>query len=124
MTPHLRYFPELNFAATATEINEYVCRFDLYEVFSWKRVDGEHIGTPLFKPKGNRPPCENTSDISEAVSYVTGYIKWDGCSDWTFNQEENFCFHFCGQEEIKSLALAMEECWLWAGELIEKWDAD
>ena len=35
---------------------------------------------------------------SEATPYAHGSIKWDGCSDWFFDEQDECMLHFCNRK--------------------------
>jgi hypothetical protein len=127
MSNQRRDFNDLDFTVIATPINEAVWRFELYEIVSRHQANGnayEPFDVPNFPQKGGNGPGDCTPDISDAIVYATGEIKWDGCSNWLFNHDEAGWYHYCGRKQIQSLARVMEACWLWAGELISGWDGE
>ncbi len=66
-------------------LNEAVMTFDVYE------VAGE-IDRPLYLTKDR----DFTADLSKASRFLTGDVKWDGCSNWTWDpDEQNVMTHFC-----------------------------
>ncbi|MFY7897013.1 MAG: hypothetical protein ACOVP8_12325 [Phycisphaerales bacterium] len=57
--------------------------------------------------------CPPSSEYSECDPVVSGYVKWDGCSNWTFDD----CVHFCERDGPLKLATAMAACHDHANEL-------
>jgi hypothetical protein len=45
-------------------------------------------------------------------------VKWDGCSNWRFGDEQPSWLHFCEREHLAKLADLMAACWDWAGEIM------
>lgn len=41
---------------------------------------------------------EMTEDLSTSSIYLSGNIKWDGCSNMTFNEQDRCMLHFCGRQ--------------------------
>ena len=68
---------------------DYWADLEVYEIVS---VGDE----PLFNKKGWVSSEEQTTDIDEAEPYVTGYIKWDGCTEFDFGSH-----HWCGPHFYK-----------------------
>lgn len=122
-----RDFEELDFTVVATERNEAVYRFEVYEIVGREHIDGkkgEASKAPLYWRKDWQGSGDWTTDLGEAALYATGDIKWDGCSNWLFNHEEAGWYHYCDRKGIQSLGRVMEACWLWASELIANWDGE
>lgn len=52
---------------------------------------------------------------------LTGWVKWDGCSDW--NPGEGFwCYRGCEREHLINLGVALARCWDEAANAIPTWD--
>lgn len=49
--------------------------------------------------------------------FLSGYIKWDGCSNWDF-ENKNYPLHFCSRSEIKRLSNLFIMLYDWALELM------
>jgi hypothetical protein len=48
---------------------------------------------------------------------LSGYIKWDGCSDWFLgehNKDNNthMMAHFCGREQFGDISKLLDRCWM------------
>lgn len=48
-------------------------------------------------------------DPEEAVPFMKGQLKWDGCCDLEFPGLETCMLHFCGPEKDPELGLLMRE---------------
>lgn len=86
--------------------------------FIIKKIIGEHIsggsdlpGAWLYEDKN----CNTTTDFNEAESFLTGNIKWDGCSNWNFHTDD--CMkHFCGRKDAVSIGELMNHLYQIASE--------
>ena len=58
------------------------------------------------------PNLRHTSNRSEAAPLVTGYVKWDGCSEMDANP------HWCRHEDVKRYADLLVRLHARAGELL------
>jgi hypothetical protein len=47
--------------------------------------------------------------------FLKGTVKWDGCSNWKFDDE---WMHFCSKQEAKRLGTLLEKCYEMALELM------
>lgn len=67
-----------------------------FRIHGW---DGAEVGdgdalTPIFD--------------ADDKPLMTGYVKWDGCSNWDTGDG---AIHFCTRDGAQKLGLAMERCW-------------
>ena len=70
-----------------------------------EEVPGE-VGRQWQYP-GTEQANEVTPEFPRAVPLLEGRIKWDGCSDWHFNDD----IHFSGENAPLDLAVALTEVW-------------
>lgn len=103
--------------------DEYVCNFVCYEVSGYVRdeVTGEYT-VPDYKMAGDGCGDETTEDLDRAQVYLHGGIKWDGCSNWSFDEQERCMLHFCGRRSIRQLTVLFDRLYDLAAELIPKFD--
>ena len=52
----------------------------------------------LFAKRDATPTERVTTNINDAEVFVTGFIKWDGCSEWHFDEGG---YHACGLEQAE-----------------------
>jgi hypothetical protein len=87
-----------------TERGDHYISFDVYEVVSW---DEDWV----------------PGDIEP---YLSGMIKWDGCSHINFGEIEdgarNGYMHLCGVHAWVNHCLLMRELWDYAKANIRRWD--
>jgi hypothetical protein len=106
----IKHFDELDFSVIA-EPSTYHVDFKIYEI----------VG--VFDD-GQRDFSGET-DIKEAEVFLSGSVKWDGCSNWTFDeQDRGVMIHGCDKNDLLRIGKIMAECWEWTKELCEKWDGD
>lgn len=105
-------FGSHRFAAVRDE-DEVCDEWTVYEISVW---DGQ--GNQLLRPKG----CECPADyiplerIAEAEVYLHGEIKWDGCSNWFFDEQERAMLHFCGSADAEKIGKLFCELYELTGE--------
>ncbi len=78
-------------------------------------ADGSVDTRPHYHLRGADDGLDMTPDMGDADIYVSGNIKWDGCSEVTFDPEGlHLCGRGCWQDHVALMA------WIWrrAGELI------
>jgi hypothetical protein len=92
--------------------------------FTVKEITGEHIegagimpGAWLYGANGE------TSDFDAAEPFLTGFIKWDGCSNWDFHSRDCM-IHFCGRKHATSIGRLMDRLYQIASERMEHYDAE
>lgn len=66
--------------------------------------------------------CFPTADIDSAGVYLSGEVKWDGCSNWRFDEQDDCMLHACSREELSRFSEAMQLCYDWAKELLPHHD--
>ena len=62
-------------------------------------------------------------DEPEDDLYLDGFVKWDGCSNWTFHRE-NHMKHFCGKEQVQEMTRLLEYLYDEAPGFIPGWSGD
>lgn len=85
------------------------CDFAIYEAVGHE-VDDE---SPLFELKGRRSSAECTAWSNACEPTMTGYIKWDGCTEFSASA------HFCdAAESYAKLSDVIQETMLRAHRLM------
>lgn len=107
-----RDWPDIEFSAVATPHESYV-EFAVYE------IEGIMEGSkPLWHKQGS--PCfpDPVDSIEEAELFLHGSVRWDGCSNWYFNEQDRAMLHGCGRNDLAALGEVMCRCWDWAREIL------
>ena len=79
----------------------------MVEFEAWEVVGGGFDGeTALFRPADDEQGF--TEYHAKARRYAHGRVKWDGCSDWYFDEQEHVMLHFCGRRNARSLSRLVE----------------
>lgn len=90
--------------------------FKVYEIIG---EQGKKFDIPIYEGIGG---CgfddKSTPDIKKANTYMTGRVKWDGCSHYYFGDEGYI--HLCGKGYIKSHAEIVEKVYKRCGEIMEE----
>lgn len=71
--------------------NEAVMSFEVYEIDSMSTDKQE-----VYYAERGKPSFEGTQDILDATVSISGYIKWDGCTNYVFGDRMNHDIHGCG----------------------------
>lgn len=87
------------------------CDFAIYEATGWE-VDNE---SPLFELKNRRSSVECASWSNACDPTMTGYVKWDGCTEFTASA------HFCdAADSYETLHTVIQETMNRAHQLMTK----
>jgi hypothetical protein len=106
---HIKQFKNLDFVAIA-EPGEYGVDYKVYDVVTWTDEDALY-----------RKDDEFIGDIGDADLYLSGCVKWDGCSNWYFDEQDRVMLHGCSREDLTRLGEVMAQCWDWTAELCPNW---
>ncbi len=97
------------------EAPDHVLDFKVYEIL-WKEPDG----TFAFDREGSigSDPVLTTS---EAQVYLSGGIKWDGCSNMHFDEQDRVMLHFFSKREAMNTGVLLGRLYDLAAKLIPAW---
>lgn len=101
--------------------NETVIEFDVYQIAGHSEGETKGVYDKISWPLKGGDYSESTTKLEDAERYLHGSVKWDGCSNWYFDEQDNVMLHFCELSGIKSISKVMEHCWRWAAELCPSW---
>lgn len=110
--PQIRNFPALMFSVRAVA-DRYNVQFDIFRIHGFYMTpDGE---IPFFRKINSNDEFDS---IDKSSPFISGYVKWDGCSNWMFNDcYENCMIHACDKEGLEHIGIILATCWDWAHEL-------
>jgi hypothetical protein len=96
--------------------------FEVFKCIGCECLPDSQFGPPEFERKDATNSLDSTTDIDEAEPYLTGSIKWDGCSDIEFGYH-----HWCGPGYWQTHIELLGHLWRTAFELMgqplaEQWD--
>lgn len=104
-------FEDLWFAVTA-EPDEYWVEYKVYTIFGLP-VNG---APPVYAKD-----CAPADGIKDADVFLHGRVKWDGCSDWYIDeQEDDSMIHSCSRDGLTRIGEVMARCWDMTKELCPK----
>ena len=110
----IKHLPELDFTIVAVT-HEYRVDFKIYEVIGL--AEGATLGVydvPEFYTTEND---RLTESIQEAELYLHGEVKWDGCSNWHFDEQDRVMLHGCARQDVLRFGEVMAACYDWAAEI-------
>lgn len=112
-------FRDLDFAVVVSATDPYRVDFDIYMIAGYD-FDVSADGAIYFHQKGKATSPHHVNDIENAEVFITGSVKWDGCSNWTM--QSNY-FHACSRAELARIGEVLGRCFDMAAKLCPNWDA-
>lgn len=64
---------------------------------------------------------ELVDSLDAAEVYLHGGVKWDGCSNWHFDEQDRVMLHGCSRSDVQRFGNVMALCWEWTAELCPEW---
>ena len=115
------YHDDLGYLVVANK-GSHSMHFTVYDVM------GTASNTEVYLPLKNSNTSESalldveTLDFSPFQIYLHGDIKWDGCSNMHFDEQENCMLHFCGRTDALKIGILLGYLYKLAETHIEKAD--
>ena len=76
----------------------------------------------LDLPEGSWAPYEFEVDLPQEDLYLHGSVKWDGCSNWHFDEQDRVMLHGCDRKDLLNIGEVMALCWDWTPDLCKNWN--
>lgn len=111
MTDIIKHFDDLFFSVVAQPHSHHV-DFIVYDITGTVPEEGLRC----YDSPGDR----FLTDIEQALPYLHGFVKWDGCSNWVFDQQERVMLHGCCRSNITRFGEVLGRCFDWAAELMSE----
>lgn len=108
----LRIHEDIGYVIHAVNITSHYVEYEIYELMSVAED-----GTVLFKQGDN-----HTHVLEDAAVYAHGSVKWDGCSNWYWNEQDDCMLHGCSQQDLLNLGEVLSRCWTWTAELLKTFE--
>lgn len=115
MTAHISVMNDLWFTIKMTMAHQYRADFVIYEI-AGIQLDG----IPIYVLKGTER--DMTNEIDDAKVFMHGDIKYDGCTNWYFDSQDECMIHFCSREQLKNLGSLLTACFDMAFEINQEWE--
>jgi hypothetical protein len=106
------WLPELPYAAIAQN-HEHHVEFRVYSVVQMV----EPWQGPGFQRKDSDVSMDTVQHVEDAEVYIHGSVKWDGCSNWHFDEQDRVMLHFCGEDHATEIGELFKRLYAWAREL-------
>lgn len=74
--------------------------------------------------EGVDDPNDWHEDPLTAPTFLHGDIKWDGCSNWSFDEQDRVMLHFCGAVAATGLGRLMRRMYEIASVRIQSFDRE
>ena len=116
----IKHSKELGFTIVAIP-DDYVVRFFVYEVNGWYDGGSGDYDAPMYQKKGAANCSDWVDTIEESEPYLHGEVKWDGCSNWHFDEQERCMLHGCTREDLENIGKVMAMCWDMTAEICPNW---
>lgn len=93
----------VRFKDTVWDNSPHGYEFEIYEVTGWSEdTKSKRFDVPTYERKGaTQSGDDSINGLEDAQPYLTGFIKWDGCSHFYFGDQGYL--HLCGLNEIDKL---------------------
>lgn len=118
MSELIKHVREVGFTFVA-QPHDYHVDYTLYDIEGWTEDD-----QPMWHKAGAVAWPHPVESLSDAEPYLHGHVKWDGCSNWHFDEQDRLMLHACSREGLMRLGEAMALCWDWTAELCPNWTPD
>jgi hypothetical protein len=93
-----------------------------YKVY---QISGKNNEDQLIWCKDNDHGCSGfCENLDEADLFLHGYVKWDGCSNWHFDEQDDVMIHFCERDQMENIGKILTKCYDLTKNLIGSWDGD
>lgn len=115
----IKQLDDLDFTVVATS-HDYRVEYVVYEIVARDVGTGNRCH-PM--PDGNSSG-NTTTQLSEARVFLHGQVKWDGCSNWHFDEQDHLMLHGCGKEDLTRIGAVLGAMWDWTAELCPNWDGE
>jgi hypothetical protein len=118
---HIKHFNDLDFTVVA-EAHDYRVEFKIYDIVGFEEGETKGIyDRPVWQRAGAHVSPDIVDTLNNAEVYLSGHVKWDGCSNWRFDEQDRCMLHGCGKADIQRFGAIMAACWDWAAELCPNW---
>lgn len=103
-------------------IQSYVVEFSVKEIIG-ETMSPSPAGLWLYTKAGATDCSDGTTDFAEGEGFLSGSIKWDGCSNWDFHTDECMA-HFCGRKHATSIGRLMDRLYQITKDRLPTYDED
>lgn len=101
-------------------VNDGYVEFWVYNIVGESR---RRPGAFSWDRNGDQSNMNPTENLAEAQVFLSGTVKWDNCSNWSFNVMESGMMHSCDRNGLQRVGDVMAYCWDYAAKHCPGWDA-
>lgn len=101
----------------------HVIQFKAFEITGEEITGPNHPGALLYEERDAHSSADVTANLDEAMVWFAGSVKWDGCSDWTWDTEATM-FHLCGYAKLLDLLTCQRRIYREAQIRLDNWSAE
>jgi len=116
MNEYVKEYPGLSFTVRYKPNGDHVLEFVSYKIRG-RNDDGK----PFYERDDDEPSVNHTESLSDAQPFCSGFVKWDGCSNVQFDEQEKVMLHFCDRREAGDVGRLLEAVYDQAGNTIPAW---
>lgn len=112
----IKHFMDLGFTIQMEQISNRA-EFKIFQISHTDHYDGDDDDDneiEYFYEKKNTN-CEYTTSLNDAVVFMAGAVKWDGCSNWQFDND-GVQIHGCNRQHLLNVGEIMTTAWDMANE--------
>lgn len=106
MTAKPRFLKDLGYLVVPT-VTEWLVAFKVYEAC----LCGD--GSLVYPDNG-----DFLDSVEAAPLFLHGEVKWDGCSNWHFDEQDRVMLHQCSRGGLEGIGKLLVTCWDMAKELM------
>ena len=81
------------------------------------KADFSNDGVPIYT-EASEPVDIPTDDIAKARVFASGTVKWDGCVNFKFDEQENCMLHCCSQQEVLDIGTLLGRLYVLAAKMV------
>lgn len=121
---------EIGFTVVAVAYRYHV-EYTVYEIAGLEMHEAPDVAgvdarrplfTPLWPRKGSTSSSDTVDSLSDAAVFLHGQVKWDGCSNWHFDEQDRVMLHGCTRTDLSNIGRVLEWCWDQTAIWCPRWD--
>jgi hypothetical protein len=116
----LRVFDDLEFSVLITP-GDVSADFEVYQIVGKCEGPNGEYDKPIYEHwKDDAAQADIVENIEGASMFLHGSIKWDGCSNWHFDEQDRAMIHACSRGDLEDIGKIMSACFDLAKEFVKK----
>lgn len=100
---------------------DYSCDFVCIQCVALGDSGGKY-DIPWYPRAGATAGHDQVEKPELAQVYLSGHIKWDGCANLRFDEQDRVMLHFCGRRDAEKVGKLLGRLYDNAADLITRWD--